>query len=612
MTSTRGLCCICDANAALRGAKQVLDESEAAPGPALKGLEGASARFRKVFEDGPLGIVVVAPDFTFADVNPAFCNLLGYRLDELVGRPFVDVIHPDDVEDEAEFHLRAFQAEGLPYRADKRLVTKSGAAVWASLLVTVVDDNGGVPFYGLAMAVDIQDRKHTEEALRKSLETSRALLNVPIGSAILMELDGTIVALNTTAIERLPGDAGELLGRSIYDLMPPETARSRKAAVRWVVASGEPERIEERTDDGWFITRIYPVFDEGGSVGRVALYIRDITRLRHAEAALEESQSTVGALLSGTPDMVFRMKADGTFVDFLPATEIDPIVPPAQFIGRTAREVLPKDIAEQMQAKIEEAVRTNALQQHEYQLPGEDGIETFESRIVPIENDEVLAIVRDITERRRAQDGLAASEARWRSVGQQAPGTITTFDCEGRISFVSRDLWGVTADSVIGTTIFDHLGPNDGEEMKSRLAPVFASGESESCEVTFRSSNGHYTCWDNRIGPIVNGGGVEAAIMISTNVTTRYRMHEELSRLREELETKIEQSVSTDAAYGLSFRELTVLHLAAEGRSDKEIASVLGISHRTVQAHITHILQKMNASNRAEASARAQREGLIV
>ena len=465
--------------------------SEAARGeaPDLRASEAATTRFRKVFEDGPLGIVVIGTDFRFIDVNPAFCDLLGYSRDELRGRRFAEITHPDDIDKVIPLARQSFSGEAPSYRVDQRYIAKSGATVWASLLATVVRDDAGTPLYGFAMVVDITKRKSTEDVLRTSLETSRALLNVPIGSAILIELDGKIAALNSTAIERLPAEPGDILGRSIYDLMPASTARRRKAAVKRVVASAEPERIEERTTDGWFITRIYPVLDSHGAVTRVALYIRDITQLRHAEAALEESQSTVGALLTGTPDMVFRMSADATFLDFLPSTDLDPLVPPGEFIGKRAGEVLPAAVAEQVKLKIALALESGELQELEYDLTTGTGLESFEARIAPIAGNEVLAIVRDVTARRRAQD--------------------------------------------------------------------------------------------------------------------------DLERLRDELETKIEQTVSTDAAYGLSFRELTVLHLAAEGRSDKDIASVLGISHRTVQTHITHILQKMNAANRAEASTRAQREGLI-
>ena len=460
---------------------------EGASGPRTS--EDASTRFRKVFEDGPLGIVVIGTDFRFIDVNPAFCNLLGYSRDELRGRRFAEITHPDDIEKVIPLARQSFAGEAPSYRVDQRYIAKSGATVWASLLATVVRDDSDKPHYGFAMVVDITKRKTTEDILRTSLETSRALLNVPIGSAILIELDGKIAALNSTAIERLPAEPSDILGRSIYDLMPASTAKRRKAAVKRVIASAEPERIEERTTGGWFITRIYPVLDSQGSVARVALYIRDITKLRHAEAALEESQSTVGALLSGTPDMVFRMSADATFLDFLPAADLNPLVPPGEFIGKKAADVMPAEVAEQVGLKIEFALRTDELQELEYDLTTARGVESFEARVAPIGGNEVLAVVRDVTARRRAQD--------------------------------------------------------------------------------------------------------------------------DLERLRNELEAKIEQTVSTDVAYGLTFRELTVLYLAAEGRSDKEIASILGISHRTVQTHVTHILQKMNAANRAEASARAQREGLI-
>ncbi len=63
--------------------------------------------------------------------------------------------------------------------------------------------------------------------------------------------------------------------------------------------------------------------------------------------------------------------------------------------------------------------------------------------------------------------------------------------------------------------------------------------------------------------------------------------------------------------YGLTFRELTVLHLVAAGKSDKEIGVELGISHFTAQKHTSNILAKMSAGSRTEAAARALREGML-
>ncbi len=63
--------------------------------------------------------------------------------------------------------------------------------------------------------------------------------------------------------------------------------------------------------------------------------------------------------------------------------------------------------------------------------------------------------------------------------------------------------------------------------------------------------------------------------------------------------------------YGLTFRELTVLHLVAAGRSDKEVGGELGISPLTAQRHVSNILAKMGAGSRTEAATQALREGLL-
>jgi len=94
-------------------------------------------------------------------------------------------------------------------------------------------------------------------------------------------------------------------------------------------------------------------------------------------------------------------------------------------------------------------------------------------------------------------------------------------------------------------------------------------------------------------------------------LTERKRAEEELQRAREELESRVEQRWGVEGAYGLTFRELTVLHLASSGRADKEIAATLGISPQTVNKHVQRILHKMGASSRTEAVVRAIKEGVV-
>lgn len=73
----------------------------------------------------------------------------------------------------------------------------------------------------------------------------------------------------------------------------------------------------------------------------------------------------------------------------------------------------------------------------------------------------------------------------------------------------------------------------------------------------------------------------------------------------------MERQMQRGNPYGLTFRELTVLHLVAAGRADKEIGIELGISPLTAQKHVANILRKMGVASRTEAGVRAVREGLL-
>ena len=105
----------------------------------------------------------------------------------------------------------------------------------------------------------------------------------------------------------------------------------------------------------------------------------------------------------------------------------------------------------------------------------------------------------------------------------------------------------------------------------------------------------------------------EDEVLLILRDFTAIKWHEgetERRRYRDELDQKVEQRIKTNP-YGLTYRELTILHLVAEGSADKQIAETLGISIYTVNKHVGNILSKMNAASRTEAGVRGIREGLL-
>ncbi len=130
---------------------------------------------------------------------------------------------------------------------------------------------------------------------------------------------------------------------------------------------------------------------------------------RQSEKALLESEAKNRALITAIPDMKFRIDSKGTFLEFIASKESAPIVAAKEFLGKKVAEILPNGIAETTLLHVENALKKGNTEVFEYRLPvpyPDGNIHDFEARLVACGEDEVLAIVRDITEKKRAEDKL--------------------------------------------------------------------------------------------------------------------------------------------------------------------------------------------------------------
>ena len=154
---------------------------------------------------------------------------------------------------------------------------------------------------------------------------------------------------------------------------------------------------------------------------RVAVLAVDETERRRFEDDLRESKARAEALLAAVPDMVFRMDSNGRFRDFR-AEKLDDLAAPSdRIIGRTVSEILPPDVAALIMANIRVALTGGQIQRFEYVLPIKGRSRDYEARLFASGQDEVLAIVRDITEPKWLQIQLGMAE-RLAALGTLAAG----------------------------------------------------------------------------------------------------------------------------------------------------------------------------------------------
>lgn len=138
--------------------------------------QASMERFRAVFSESPLGIVVVsADDNRIIDVNPAFSDMLGYARSELTRLDLTDIVHPEHKEDLAQLIPKNLNVGPQELKMERRFLRKTGDIVWLNVAATRIHDQDGHIHYGIAVVEDITDRKHAEEGLNQYLRRLKIL-----------------------------------------------------------------------------------------------------------------------------------------------------------------------------------------------------------------------------------------------------------------------------------------------------------------------------------------------------------------------------------------------------------------------------------------------------
>jgi PAS domain S-box-containing protein len=218
--------------------------------------------------------------------------------------------------------------------------------------------------------------------------------------------------------------------------------------------------------------------------------------------------------------------------------------------------------------------------------------------------------ISDVTPRFRIQEELEATERHSRALLEKLPDSIVRLAATGVIlELVTGEAFPEAggAESVIGADVSDFLPAALAVPIRTLLQAVLRTGRHQRSEIEM-ATEGEPKLYEARCVPF----GEDEALLILRDLAADYR-HDgdgEVRRSREVIDSKFERPVRPNP-YRLTFRELAILHLVADGSADKQIAESLGISIYTVNKHVGNILGKMNASSRTEAGVRAIREGLL-
>jgi PAS domain S-box-containing protein len=270
-------------------------------------------RFSNLYENGPFGMVMANKDFRFKSVNPAFCNFLGYREEELKELTFKDVTYPDDVENDMINIQKIYDREISVYKTEKRYVHKDGQVKWGSLTVTATYDNEGQFLYKLGIIEDISSRKQADEELRKSmqLQSETELIGKVGGWEFNIDTKEQTWTEEVYRIHEVDFNFNPNVDKGI-DFYSPESRPIVEEAVKRVIESGEPFDLElEIITAKGNLKKVHAMGKADFENRRIYGFFQDITERKLAEESLKNSESEFRLLAEAMPQIVWITRADG-------------------------------------------------------------------------------------------------------------------------------------------------------------------------------------------------------------------------------------------------------------------------------------------------------------
>lgn len=536
---------------------------------AEKALRASEEKFKYLFERSVVPKSLIRSDGE-ADMNDAFCEMLGYTREEIGDRAtWQQLTHPDDVADTEKLLASLIAGEMTSARFEKRYIRKDGGVVWADVNTSLRRDADGIPEFFMTTIIDITDRKRVEEDLRRTSATLQAAMDQsPAGIAIADAPDGALRYVNDAGLLIRGSDRASIvdgIGIAEYvaswqmlDLdgrpLEPEEVPLARAVMFGETNSREfiVRRIEG--DDRIVLGNAAPIRDDDGEVVSAIVVFTDITDQKKAEEELRKSRLLLVSSVEAQKDTIlFSIDRQYRYL-FYNQAQIDAMKSAYGVdieLGACVLDYITSD-DDRVAAKANYDRALAGESHSNVRIYGDVQRAYYESFFNPIldEDGQVVGatgLARDITDRKAAEEALVQSEARLGRAVQDAPVPIMIHAEDGEVLQISREWERITGYSLADIpTTSDWTERAYGfraEAVRDDIEALYGlDGPHDEGEYTVRTKDGNERVWYFRSSPLGAGAdGRRTVVSTALDVTERRHAEDEVLRLNAVLEQRVQE-----------------------------------------------------------------------
>ena len=263
---------------------------------AEKELSASEQRFRGLFESSIDGIFHVDTFGSILNVNPAFCAILGFVSDDLLGKNIIDITPRKWYSVEKKIFREKVMPDGYSEEFEKEYLHKDGHPVPVTTRIWLTRDEEGAPIGSWGVVRDLTSQKdvekevaESEQQLRESENSLRVLLTATVDSVGLFSLEGTILIINQNMADSMGHSIEDLIGQNIFKYFSRKVVKKWKINFDMAAKSNTPQFMKEVYSGRIIDSVTYPILGESGEVSSLAVYAKDVTDTILSEQAQKQS-----------------------------------------------------------------------------------------------------------------------------------------------------------------------------------------------------------------------------------------------------------------------------------------------------------------------------------